>query len=93
MEVISQLPGLVFFFPGNLGKVPSLSLPRGCLVVQFRMQQGLQCFLIRNFVGRGDLGVFVCVPVCECLNPCFCWQFSGRGGAGRQMTSLLTSGQ
>lgn len=87
MEVISQLPGLVFFFPRNLEKVLSLSLPRRSLVVHFWVQQGLQSFLTRSFAGRGGLGGFGDVPVPECLNPCSCWQFSQRRRAGRGVTS------
>lgn len=63
MEVISQLPGLLFFFPRNLEKVLSLSLPSRSLMAHFWVQQGLQPFLTRNFADRGDLGVF---GVCCC---------------------------
>lgn len=71
MEVISQLLGLLFIFPRNLGKVLSLSLPRISLVVHFGVQQGLQSFLTRTSAGRANLGgffgVFFCPWMFECL--------------------------
>lgn len=84
-------PWLGVHFSRKPEKGPVLVLTQNVPCAALWAAAGASVFPYQNlWRQRRFVGFLVCVPVPGCLNA---WQLSGRGGAGRWVTSLLTTGQ